>query len=72
MKRSIGLLVGLMALVAAPIASATVAASDLTAIDASITADVGTVLPYAFGVLATVLSAVIGFKLVKKFTSSAT
>ncbi len=53
-------------------AYAAVTAGDLAPITAEITADIAVILPYAFGILAIVLAAIIGFKLVKKFTGSAT
>jgi len=64
------MLVGMFGLVQG--SNAAVAAADLAPITTEITADIAIVLPYAFGILAIVLAAVIGFKLVKKFTSAAT
>lgn len=47
------------------------AAVDTTAIQTAILADVGTVSTYGFAILAAVLSASVGIKLVKKFTNKA-
>ena len=47
------------------------AAVDTTAIETAILADIGTVSTYGFTILAAVLGASIGIKLVKKFTNKA-
>jgi ethanolamine utilization microcompartment shell protein EutS len=50
---------------------AAINAADLTAITTEVTTDVGTVTTWAFGLLAIILGAMIGFALVKKFGRSA-
>lgn len=46
-----------------------IAAADLAPITTQVTADMGVVVPWAFGLLALILGAVIGFTLVKKFAN---
>lgn len=53
-------------------AHAAIAAEDLAPIATSIAADLGVILIFAFGLLALILGPVIGFKLVKRFTTTAT
>ncbi len=72
MKMLTGLVLVLMSMLGMSAANAAVVAGDLAPITAEITADIAIILPYAFGILAIVLAAIIGFKLVKKFTSAAT
>lgn len=71
MKKA-GLVAGSVAGLLPAVSQAAVNAADLTPISTEITNDIGVILPYAFGVLAVVVAAIIGFKLVKKFTSAAT
>jgi hypothetical protein len=53
-------------------AHAAIEAADLEPIATSIAADLGVILIFAFGLLALIIGPVIGFKLVKRFTTTAT
>jgi hypothetical protein len=51
---------------------AAIEAAQLEPIATSIAADLGVILIFAFGLLALIIGPVIGFKLVKRFTTTAT
>jgi hypothetical protein len=53
-------------------AQAAITAEDLAPIATSIGNDLGVILIFAFGLLALIIGPVIGFKLVKRFTTTAT
>jgi L-asparagine transporter-like permease len=63
---------GIVASLFAGVSMAAINAADLTPITTEVTTDVATVTAWAFGLLAIVLGAIIGFTLVKKFGRAAT
>ena len=69
LKQMIATMTAFASLAIFNVSNAAIAEADLTPIATEVQGDVAVILPWAFGILATVIAATIGFGLVKKFGS---